>query len=280
MKFLDLDHNCQELIASAMKTHGEIENYAIATHNNELLEQNLKNHVIEIEKIYVDYVIHEIFEDENDDKSGLGLYITKEGIKFDDKFIKIYDVNINKKYIICKKILFVFYNKTVDFFIYQDNKNIIINTFYFDNFIRKVDLKRLLIKLESDENYLIYSNDKFNFVDFYKQINKHKHTRIFVKDDKIIRIIGKNYNISRCNPEHIYSSHAYSNFFYSLINLFYDPSRDHKILIEIFNYFYNNHFAEDHLDGRYCGDMGIGWIKFFDLLNDYKQSKNSPVVIN
>lgn len=296
MKILDLDHNCQELIASAMKTHGEIENYAIATHNNELLEQNLRNHIIKIKKSDKKCILDEIFEggdinifrkvkrernrrascDSTDDKDDnfdrLNVYITKEGIKSNDKFIKIYDSEINKRYIICQNILLVFYNKTVDIFIYNFD-DITVQTFNFSKFIRKVDLKRTLIKLEENENYLFFFEYGHNLVDFYKQINEGKIIRIFAKNNKIVRIIKKNYNFSEYSSH--YHSHRknYTYYFYELINLIYDSKKNNNMLIKICDYF-DCGYVDFEIDNP------KQLIEISDLLNEYKQSKNPPVVTN
>lgn len=148
MKVIDLDHNSVGLILYNLHSFTDVENYAIATHNRELFEENLRNHNIEIvNDKHHGYVI-QVFEDKNLNALGdinryifeysktitnsnnvylfPNLIITSEDIVFDSVCIQKYFNIHNKKYIVyCTEnfevLLFVCYYKQVDIFKFKHN---------------------------------------------------------------------------------------------------------------------------------------------------------------
>lgn len=146
--------------------------------------------------------------------------------------------------------LLVFYNKNVDIFTYDiDSNSLILTEINFENYIKSLNLSKMLVKTETGQSYLLHLvymshdslclsrtiSDVTGITHFLKQSNDDKNVRIFRLNGKIVKIIDKNYKIIRFEGRMQMTDIVYK--FYDFIDEFYNPKKDHKILLEIFNLF-------------------------------------------
>jgi hypothetical protein len=287
MEFLGLDHNSQEEIYNKFTNSSDKENYAFATHNRELLINTQKSHKIKIIgeipikemkvvyenkdidimkdviKNYYQFVNDTFYNQLREDirlfltKNEL-LFLTKDDLLFKNKIIKSYNQFDSKIYIVIKRFfgemesyyfkLLVFYNKNVDIFTYDiDSNSLILTEINFENYIKSLNLSKMLVKTETGQSYLLnlvymsYNSlsrtisDVTGITHFLKQSNDDKNVRIFRLNGKIVKIIDKNYKIIRFEGRMQMTDIVYK--FYDFIDEFYNPKKDHKILLEIFNLF-------------------------------------------